>query len=124
MKTLYKGFGGVFKSFAFSSPDAKLLQSAYQGGETLRYSVTWLGLKAGELHMQIKKLPDEKEWEGPPLSMEKMVKEFRKKYKKTFRKNGRIYAKVKRKLTTPEGCLKDIIKRQYFKERVKKCRKL
>ncbi len=37
-------------------PDEALLQSAYAGGETLRYTVSWLGIKAGELVMQVSKV--------------------------------------------------------------------
>ncbi|MBU0968978.1 MAG: DUF3108 domain-containing protein [Proteobacteria bacterium] len=36
-----------------ATPDAKLLQTAYGGGESLRYSVTWMGIEAGELLMQV-----------------------------------------------------------------------
>ena len=36
--------------------DEALLQTAYAGGETLRYTVSWLGIKAGELVMQVNKI--------------------------------------------------------------------
>jgi hypothetical protein len=39
-------------------PEEVLLQTAYTGGETLRYSVSWFGIKAGELHMQVNKVDD------------------------------------------------------------------
>lgn len=71
-----------------------------------------------------KKLAETIEWPGPPLMMEKSVKDFKKKYRKTFTKKGRIFAKVKRKHTTPDSIVNDLIKNKYFKERVKKCRKL
>jgi len=38
---------------AEAKPDEELLRSAYGGGESLLYSVTWLGVKAGELLMQV-----------------------------------------------------------------------
>jgi len=38
---------------AEAKPDEQLLRSAYGGGESLLYSVTWLGVKAGELLMQV-----------------------------------------------------------------------
>lgn len=38
---------------AAAIPDADLLRTAYGGGETLLYSVSWLGIKAGELLMQV-----------------------------------------------------------------------
>ncbi|MBN2111687.1 nucleotidyltransferase domain-containing protein [Candidatus Woesearchaeota archaeon] len=71
-----------------------------------------------------KKLPESVEWQGPPLIMENRVKDFRKKYRKTFTKKGRIFAKITRKHTTPESLAKELIKDRYFRERVKKCRKL
>lgn len=42
-------------------PDEALLQTAYAGGETLRYTVSWLGVKAGELVMQVSKIDDSQE---------------------------------------------------------------
>lgn len=38
-----------------SEPSGSLLQSAYNDGESFRYSVSWMGIKAGELYMEIKK---------------------------------------------------------------------
>ena len=40
-------------SLAEAKPDEELLRSAYGGGESLLYAVTWLGVKAGELLMQV-----------------------------------------------------------------------
>jgi len=42
-------------------PEDALLQTAYAGGETLRYTVSWLGIKAGELVMQVNKVGDSQE---------------------------------------------------------------
>lgn len=70
---------------------------------------------------KLKKLPDTLEWEGPPTEMKNCVKEFKKKYKKTFTKKGRIYAIIKRKHKMPEALVKDLIKQQYFREKVRKC---
>ncbi|MCJ7601175.1 MAG: DUF3108 domain-containing protein [Desulfobulbaceae bacterium] len=49
------GAAVVRKNFplAEAKPDKELLRSAYGGGESLLYSVTWLGVKAGELLMQV-----------------------------------------------------------------------
>jgi hypothetical protein len=41
-----------------TKPDEALLQTAYAGGETLRYTVSWLGITAGELVMQVSKIAD------------------------------------------------------------------
>jgi len=37
------------------------LKTAYAGGETLRYTVSWFGIKAGELIMQINKVDESQE---------------------------------------------------------------
>ena len=42
-------------------PEEALLQTAYAGGETLRYTVSWLGITAGELVMQVSKIADRHE---------------------------------------------------------------
>lgn len=49
------GGAGGSKNFppADAKPDEQLLCSAYGGGESLLYSVTWMGGKAGELFMQV-----------------------------------------------------------------------
>lgn len=44
-----------------TKPEEALLQTAYAGGETLRYTVSWLGITAGELIMQVRKIADSPE---------------------------------------------------------------
>lgn len=44
---------------AFTPPDPALLATTYQGGEMLRYAVSWLGIPAGELEMHIEKNPEQ-----------------------------------------------------------------
>ena len=44
-----------------TKPEEALLQTAYAGGETLRYTVSWLGITAGELVMQVSKIADSQE---------------------------------------------------------------
>ena len=56
---------------------------------------------------------------GPPLKAKIHVIRFEKKHKKTFVKNKKIFAKIKRKFRTPEDCLFFLIKDMYIKERVK-----
>ena len=50
-----KGDAGPGKEPAAAGalPDAQLLRSAYNGGEIMRYLVTWMGVPAGELVMQV-----------------------------------------------------------------------
>ncbi|MBW2969918.1 nucleotidyltransferase domain-containing protein [Candidatus Woesearchaeota archaeon] len=64
-------------------------------------------------------LPDSLDWMGPPVKLKEAVKEFKKKYKKTFVRNGRVYAKVKRSERTPEEVVKRVLKEPYVKSRVR-----
>jgi tRNA nucleotidyltransferase (CCA-adding enzyme) len=59
------------------------------------------------------------EREGPPLKTKEHVKKFKKKYKKTFIKKGRIYAKEKRKFKTPEELIRSLKDDNYLKEKIK-----
>ncbi len=42
-------------------PDGALLSTAYSGGETFTYSITWLGIKAGELTMVVEAVDGQEE---------------------------------------------------------------
>ncbi len=64
------------------------------------------------------KLSDYTKREGPPLKAKGHVKNFKKKYKRTFVKGNRIYAKVKREFKVPEGLIKSLRKEDYFKEKI------
>ena len=66
-----------------------------------------------------KKLPKTIEIEGPPLKIEQHANNFKKMHKKTFVKNGKIYASDKRKFLMPEDLLKSLIKNKFVKERSK-----
>ena len=58
--------------------------------------------------------------DGPPLRAKEHVAIFKKKYKKTFVKNGVIKAEIKRKYTDAKELVKNIIKDKNVKTRVKK----
>jgi len=64
------------------------------------------------------KLPPMKDWKGPPTKLTDAVKAFKKIYKKTSVKGGRVWAKVKRE-TSPDNVLKSLLKNKYVKSRVK-----
>ncbi len=66
-----------------------------------------------------KQLPAECNWAGPPIKLTDSVKKFKKIYKKTFTKAGRVWAKVKCEERTPEQVLKRVLKDSFVKERVK-----
>ncbi len=56
---------------------------------------------------------------GPPVALKKHVAEFKKKYRKTFVKDNKLYAKAKRKYVDAGSLLKDAVKDDYVNERVK-----
>lgn len=49
----------VSPAAAFTPPDPAFLASTYQGGEILKYSVSWLGIPAGELDMAVERNPEQ-----------------------------------------------------------------
>lgn len=65
------------------------------------------------------KLPGNVKVEGPPLKMKDHAENFKKMHKKTFAKNGKIFAVEKRKFSSPEQLLKSIAKSQFARERSK-----
>jgi len=66
------------------------------------------------------KLPDYDLRKGPPLKLEDFVKDFKKKNKDTFVKEGKLYAKIKVEYPLLKDFVNDLIKQKYFKEKVKK----
>ncbi len=66
-----------------------------------------------------KELPKAIEIEGPPLKIKQHVENFKKIHKKTFIKNNKIFATERRKFIKPEDLLKNTIKNQFVKERIK-----
>ena len=60
--------------------------------------------------------------EGPPLSIKQHVEHFRKMHKKTYSKNHKVYAIEKREYAKPEGLLKQMIKDEFVKDRIRKIR--
>ena len=67
-------------------------------------------------------LPAEYERPGPPVEMQKETIKFKKKHKKTFVKQGKVWAKIKYEFRTPEELLtKKVLKADYLKDKVNKC---
>lgn len=64
-------------------------------------------------------LPLVKEHKGPPLEIKDAVKAFKKQYKSTFTRGGRVWARVKRKERTPEQVIRRVVKGEYVQSRVK-----
>jgi len=65
------------------------------------------------------KLSQFKDWKGPPLKEKSNVLSFKNKYKNTFIKGDRIYAKVKRKYVLVDDLVRDIIKNKYVLEKAR-----
>ncbi len=72
------------------------------------------------LKIKEKELSKTKEHVGPPLKLKNDVEAFRKKHKKVYFKEEKIYAIVERKYTTPEKLIKDALKKKEIKEKAKK----
>ncbi len=60
--------------------------------------------------------------EGPPLSIKQHVEHFRKMHRNTYSKNHKVYAIEKREYIKPEGLLKEMIKDEFVKGRIRKIR--
>jgi tRNA nucleotidyltransferase (CCA-adding enzyme) len=58
-------------------------------------------------------------WEGPPLQAKEHVKIFKKKYKKTFVKKGKIYAEIPRPYLKPQDLINILIKDNYLTDKIK-----
>jgi len=58
-----------------------------------------------------KPLPTVREHIGPPVKLGKYAKDFKKKWKKTKVKDGRLVAYIRRKFVKPEDLLKSIVKK-------------
>jgi tRNA nucleotidyltransferase (CCA-adding enzyme) len=69
-----------------------------------------------------KSLPKVVEIEGPPLSMKEHVENFKKRHKKNYSRNRKIFASEKREFAKPEELLKNLMKNQYVKEKCKSIR--
>ncbi len=66
------------------------------------------------------KLSKQKEHMGPPLKARRAIVSFKNKHKDYFVKGDRLYTRVEREFRTPKEMIKEIIKRDYVLERVKK----
>ena len=95
--------------------------SLVKSGFKIRHFAWNFENKAAEMYFVFDKKPIGKEMavEGPPLSMELHVLNFRKTHKKTFKKRGKIFALEKRKFMLPEKLLQELSKNSYVGERCK-----
>lgn len=66
-----------------------------------------------------KELDKHKEHEGPKKEMKEHCEIFKKKYKNTYEKDGRLYAKAEREFTDAESYIKTLLKDDWFKGKIK-----
>jgi tRNA nucleotidyltransferase (CCA-adding enzyme) len=64
-------------------------------------------------------LPDKIIHSGPPLTMEEHVKQFKKRYKKTYEEHGRIMVKLPNPFPKLEPFVKNLTRDKYLKDKVK-----
>jgi len=81
----------------------------------------WDGKKKAYFYFvsENKLLSTTKELIGPPEKLKFHVNKFKKKYKRTIIRKKRILAIIKRKFREPGGLIKDIIKDDYIKDKVR-----
>jgi len=71
------------------------------------------------LRLKNEKINAEKIIQGPPLNMKEHCSAFRSKHKNTFEQRGKLFAKIKREYTNAKDLIKNIIKSEEVREKVK-----
>tara|TARA_Y100000310_G_scaffold345406_1_gene464622 strand:- start:13094 stop:14269 length:1176 start_codon:yes stop_codon:yes gene_type:complete len=80
----------------------------------------WHWEKKAYLYFKTKsKIPKLKEHKGPIKTKKEHSRVFKSKYKKTYTKKGRLYTKTEIKHTEAKPFIKELIKEEYIKSRVK-----
>jgi tRNA nucleotidyltransferase (CCA-adding enzyme) len=87
-----------------------------------KYGWDWDGNEEAVFYFILKdnKLPEFEVRTGPPLKLTEYVKDFKKKNKNYFEKDGKLCAKIKVEFPKLEDSIKNLLSQKYFKERVKK----
>ena len=81
---------------------------------------SWQFDTKGMLWYYFGKLPEQTDVrKGPPSSDKQNAAIFRKKHKKTFTQNGRIYAKIQRTFKSPHHLAKHILSQKEFMKKIK-----
>jgi len=85
----------------------------------------WEEGKPAQFYLLLKKdhLGKEELRRGPPIKIEEHAKQFKKKYKGYFEKDGKLYAKVKIQHPELKKRLGRIVSKKYFGERIKSLKK-
>jgi tRNA nucleotidyltransferase (CCA-adding enzyme) len=91
-----------------------------EGFEVTKQYWTFDKEKEAFFYLKVKDVSSVKIVEGPNVKFKDHVKFFKKKHKNTFVKKNVVYAKDKRKVTKAKDFVKNLLKDEYVKERVKK----
>ena len=105
----------ILKSFEFI-----IKESMLYGFKITKYDWSWDENVDAKFVFVVdnKKIPKEITLMGPPSKMKDHVEKFKKAHKKTFVKGNKIMAIEKRKFDTFEKYVKNLVKDNYFSERV------
>lgn len=66
-----------------------------------------------------KKIGSEKRHQGPPIKDKKNAEAFRHKHAMVLEENGKLYTVLKRKHTEPQSLVRELLRNEYVRERVK-----
>lgn len=109
----------LLKSFEFLKKELKPFKLKHSDWQ-------WNNKKKADFYFVVKEkeLPEFEIRAGPPLKMKDYVKDFKKINKNTFTKNSKLFAKVKIKHRKLVSFVKNSVKDDYFKEKVKEIEKI
>ena len=90
--------------------------------KVLNYGWEWDKKKEALFYYVLKKdeLDKERICVGPPLNLKWHVKKFKRKYKNTYTKKGKVYARINRKFRTASELINNLKSSNYMKEKTKK----
>ncbi len=101
----------------------KIKETLEQDAKNKEFELTWSDWEFNDKNSRIclafrnKHLPETILIKGPPPEMKESNENFKKAHKKTFVKNGQIFAEEKREFKTPLELLKSILSSKYVKEK-------
>lgn len=104
----------MLKAYEFIGDNLKRIGFKFKSNWDYKRKLFWFNIKNKLSEYEIRNGPYEKD--------EFNVKNFKKIYKNAFRKNGRYYAKIKRKYTNAKDYIKELIKQKEVEDRVKNIR--
>jgi tRNA nucleotidyltransferase (CCA-adding enzyme) len=114
-----KAFEYILEKFADN--DFKVLSSSWEWDKKSAAHFSYFfdipSLRKAESEHQVTRA-------GPPVSLKAHAAAFRKKYRRTFEKQGKVYARVLRKYNSPKRLVSALVKDKYLKTKVSSIRLL